>query len=111
MTDHLLLPAEAAEQLRISQRQLRDLTDDGLLRWINVGRGSKRATRRYTQEDIDEFKKRQAQTSCPSTSAPARKPTPTISSSGAVDFLAILAKRKSEKQKPSKSGSGRQPRP
>ncbi|MCB5203263.1 helix-turn-helix domain-containing protein [Neorhizobium sp. T786] len=108
MSEHdLLTPAEAAGQLRISERQLRDLTDDGLLRWINVGRGKKRAARRYAQQDIDEFKEKQAKTICRSTNVAVKKPTRTISSSGTVDFLAILAQRKSETQKASKTTSGR----
>ncbi len=108
MSDLLTLK-EAADQLRISERQLRDLTDDGLVRWINVGRGSKRPSRRYTQEDLDEFKQRRSQ-QCPSTSAPVKRPTRMTSSSGAVDFLAILAQRKNEMQKHSKTGNGRSPR-
>jgi DNA-binding transcriptional MerR regulator len=44
----LLTPA-----LGISSRQLRDLTDDGLLPFINVGRRKKRPARRYEPADIE----------------------------------------------------------
>lgn len=108
MSEALLTTAEVAKQLRISPRHLRDLTNDGLLRRINVGRGKNRSVARYTQEDIDEFKRKRATSSFLSTSAPAGKPTPTTSSSGAVDFLAILAQRKNETRKTSKISSGKQ---
>ncbi|NTG98893.1 helix-turn-helix domain-containing protein [Agrobacterium rhizogenes] len=109
MAGPLLTPEEAANRLSISQRQLRDLTDEGLLRWINIGLGKKRPTRRYTDEDVDAFIEERSQR-CRSTRETAKRPTRMTSSSGAVDFLAILAKRQSEQQKPSKTDNGKSPR-
>lgn len=51
----LMTPTEASKYLAISIRQLRDLTDEGQIRWVNIGIGTKRATRRYTQAALDEF--------------------------------------------------------
>lgn len=52
----LLTPREAAESLGISDRQLRDLTDDGKIPFINVGRGATRPARRYETADVEAFK-------------------------------------------------------
>ncbi|NTG49009.1 helix-turn-helix domain-containing protein [Agrobacterium rhizogenes] len=105
----LMTPDEAARHLSVSIRQLRDLTDDGLLRWINIGLGKKRATRRYTIEDLNEFIAERSQ-KCRSTKDPVKKPIPTTSSYAVVDFRAIRAQRKSERQSVSKTSSEPTPR-
>lgn len=51
---NLLTPQEAAERLAISTRQLRDLTQDGCIRFVNIGRGA-RLTRRYDPDDLAAF--------------------------------------------------------
>jgi len=99
----LMTPAQARAELGISDTQLRDLTDDGEIPFINVGRGSKRATRRYDPSDIEAFKAARRRVECRSISDPVPAPTPTISSSGAVDLAEIRARRKSEKLKSTKS--------
>ncbi|MBA8843981.1 hypothetical protein FHW02_002033 [Ochrobactrum sp. RH1CCR137] len=54
----LLTPEQAASELAISTRQLRDLTVSGEIRYINIGNGSARETRRYEPADIEDFKNR-----------------------------------------------------
>lgn len=50
----LLTPKEAAGLLAISDRQLRDLANQGHIAFVNVGRGN-RPTRRYDPVDIEAF--------------------------------------------------------
>lgn len=56
MIDRLLTPKAAAALLAISTRQLRDLTIDGQIPFVDVGRGTKRPSRRYDPADIEAFK-------------------------------------------------------
>ncbi|MDW9762195.1 helix-turn-helix domain-containing protein [Sinorhizobium meliloti] len=97
MTTSLLTPEQAADRLGISVRQLRDLTDEGLLRWINIGLGEKRPTRRYTEADLQEFIMERSR-KCRSTNEKARTPTRTTSSFVVSDFLAIREKLRSERR-------------
>ncbi|QEE20384.1 helix-turn-helix domain-containing protein [Youhaiella tibetensis] len=87
----LLTPAEAADALGISNRQLRDLTADGTIPFINVGRGASRMSRRYEPDDIEAFKASRRQVECRSISAPAPKRIRTTSSSMVTDLAAIRA--------------------
>src|SRR5690606_23530463 len=89
----LLTPKEVQAELGISDSQLRSLTDDGLIPFINIGLGEKRATRRYDPADIVAFVIARKETKCRSTSVPAPAPIPTISRSGAVDLAEIREKR------------------
>lgn len=50
----LLTPEAAARFLAVSTRHLRDLTRDGVLPYVNVGR-HERETRRYLREDLEAF--------------------------------------------------------
>ncbi len=106
MSTSLLTPKDAAARLAISVQQLKDLTDDGLLRWVNIGRGNKRPTRRYTEVDLDEFIERRS-TRCQSIKKQVAKPIRMTSSYAAVDLQAIRAKRQSEKQSSTKTNNGR----
>ncbi len=58
----LLTPEQAASELAISTRQLRDLTVSGEIRYINISNGSARETRRYDPADIEDFKTRRKST-------------------------------------------------
>ena len=51
----LLTPQQAAKLLAISVKQLRDLSHEGLISFVNIGLGTKRPTRRYLPQDIDDF--------------------------------------------------------
>ncbi|ASR12116.1 hypothetical protein CHY08_34215 (plasmid) [Rhizobium leguminosarum bv. viciae] len=106
----LLTPERAAEELGISGRQLRDLTADGKIPFIDVGRGG-RPARRYDPTDIEAFKAERRTISCPSSSAPAPRRTATTSGLKVFDIQAILAARTKEKQSASKRSSGKGPRP
>ncbi|MAU19183.1 MAG: DNA-binding protein [Martelella sp.] len=104
MSEGLLTADQAASYLNISKKQLAHLTQAGSLRWINIGLGEKRPTRRYTRADLDEFidaRRRE----CQSTSDQARRHTLTTSSSGVVDFRGKLAQLRSGKQSASKTKS------
>lgn len=47
---------EAARELCISEKQLRSLTCAGRIRYVNVGLGEKRETRRYDPADLEDFR-------------------------------------------------------
>ncbi|MCV0379031.1 MAG: helix-turn-helix domain-containing protein [Nitratireductor sp.] len=100
----LMTPAEAAAQLGISSRQLRDLTTDGEIPFVNIGRGE-RATRRYDPIDIAAFIMARKKTACPSISAPAHRSTATTSAVVGIDFQARRTARRNAKLKSSKTGS------
>ncbi|MEP2977999.1 MAG: helix-turn-helix domain-containing protein [Lentilitoribacter sp.] len=91
----LLKPKEAAAILSISTRQLTDLVNDGKIKFINIGRGDIRPTRRFEQSDLDEYKE---QNKCLSTKERVKKPTRMTSGAIQYDIQAIRAKRQKEKQ-------------
>lgn len=84
-TPALMTPEEAAAALGISGRQLRDLTADGAIPYIDIGRG-KREARRYEPSDIEAFKSERRKTACPSISVPAQRRTATTSASKVYDI-------------------------
>lgn len=98
----LLSPEQAARELCISEKQLRSLTCAGRIRYVNVGLGEKRETRRYDPADIQEFREARK---CLSSSAPANRNTRTTSVIDASDFQARLDARQSAKLKKSKTQS------
>lgn len=104
----LLTPEAAARRLAISEKQLRSLAADGSIRYVNIGRGDKRETRRYDPADIEAFVEGRR---CQSSSAPARTSTRSISDIGLIDFQARRAARqsatRSASKKPSASASKR----
>lgn len=51
----LLTPAEVAQQLQISVKQLRALVRAGKIRYVNTGLGLSRETRRFHPDDIAAF--------------------------------------------------------
>jgi hypothetical protein len=104
----LLTPAQAAAELAISTRQLRDLSLDGDIPFINVGRGD-RPARRYEMSDLEAFKAERRTISCRSSSAPAPKRTATTSAPKVFDIQAILAARQSEKLKDPKKSKAKKP--
>lgn len=95
-TTTLLTPCDAAGLLGISKRQLTDLVNDGAIKFINVGRGEKRITRRFDVDDLEEYKDRNR---CRSIKDPARKPTPTTSSAGEIVSLETVAALRKGKRK------------
>jgi hypothetical protein len=55
-SEALLSPQDAARSLCISEKQLRALTCAGRIRYVNIGLGEKRETRRYDPADLEDFK-------------------------------------------------------
>lgn len=51
----LLSPAEAAKILAITVQHLHSLATHGEIRYVNVGTGAKRETRRYRAQDLQAF--------------------------------------------------------
>ncbi|WP_430251262.1 helix-turn-helix domain-containing protein [Neorhizobium sp. DAR64860/K0K1] len=100
----LLTPKQAAAELAISSRQLRDLSLDGDIAFINVGRGE-RPARRYEMSDLEAFKAERRTISCRSSSVPAQKRTATTSGIKVIDFEATLAAQRSKKLSSKKATS------
>ena len=94
----LLTPRQAASELGISVRQLTELTCDGAIRWIDVGRGAKRPTRRFTKEDIDRFIEARAKISQPAQVEGSRV-RPVTSIYRVIDFGATLENLRSERRR------------
>lgn len=61
----LLTVKQAAEQLGVSIDQVRGFVQDGDLAYINIGRGKKRSTYRFTQADLDDFIERRRKRDVP----------------------------------------------
>jgi hypothetical protein len=101
----LLTPKQAASELAISDKQLRVLTLAGEIRYINIGQGDKRETRRYMAEDLSDFIERRGNMKSPSTSLGGRNRPPVFF----IDASAYQARRderrlrKAEKEKKSKA--------
>jgi len=90
----LMTPAAAARLLCISEKHLRALTVAGEIRYINVGLGTKRETRRYDPQDLAAFQ--EARTTTSAKSPAIRPPRSYIDVS---DFQARLDARKNAKLK------------
>jgi hypothetical protein len=106
----LMKPAEAARQLAISEKQLRELSTLGKIRYVNIGNGDKRETRRYAQQDLESFIEARSKQECRSTGAPARRSTRSTSGVVVHDFQALRAARAAERRKNTKKASATAPR-
>lgn len=91
----LLTPGQAARRLGISIHQLRSLTNEGLIRWVNVGIGKKRPTRRYTEIDLSAFI--EARSSICRPSGPPTAPPPLTSPHRMASFGRTSARHRSGK--------------
>ncbi|MBE0563981.1 MAG: helix-turn-helix domain-containing protein [Ochrobactrum anthropi] len=94
----LLTMKQAAEALAISVRHLINLSEDGEIPYVNVGRGT-RKIRRYDPADIETFKNQRK-----TPTANERQPTPSSrtrrsSPRAIVDFRALLEESRSRKRK------------
>jgi excisionase family DNA binding protein len=105
----LLTPAQVAEELCISDRQLRKLTAKGDMPFIDIGTG-KRSAPRFDPSDVQAFKAERRRISSPSSKDPARKRTAMTSGTRAPDIQELLLQRQSQKPSPSKRPSARRPR-
>ena len=95
-SDALLTITDVADRLRISTKQVRKLVDDGLLRYINIGRGSKHRAMRFTPADVEacitQLAKRNVP-SCLSTRSKSRRTTTWTSSGEVIGFTARRSAR------------------
>jgi hypothetical protein len=113
--DNLLTLKETATKLTMTTEQVMGFVDDGLLIYINVGRGKIRPRYRFSPDDIEDFEKarrtRKEPKSCLSTDRRNQhRITGSISSSTAVGFTAQRAARLAAKQKNLKPRNGTEPR-
>lgn len=108
MSRALLSPSQAARELCISEKQLRSLTCAGAIRYINIGLGAKRETRRYDPADLEAFREARA---CLSSNVPANLNIRMTSAFEAIDFQAALDARRAGRQKPTRKASGTAPKP
>ena len=101
MSTQLRSPQSAAERLGVSVKTLNGYVRDGELRYINVGRGTKKLRRKFTDEDLEELIQRRAQRDvpCQSTSTRTARSTTTISNSRVIGFTALRDARANERLK------------
>lgn len=105
----LLTPAQVAEELCISDRQLRKLTAKGDMPFIDIGTG-KRPAPRFDPSDVQAFKAERRRISSPFSKDLARKRTVTTSGTRVPDIQELLLQRPNPKPSPSKRPSARRPR-
>src|SRR5947207_2082579 len=97
---NLMTSIQAAAYLNVTPEQLSKFVRDGELKFVNLGRGSKRPRYRFTKEDLDAFilsRTKQEQPQC-QFSAP-RNPGKSIamtSGSKVIGFLDRRAARQNE---------------
>ena len=98
----LLPPSQAADRLNVTVEQLFAFVRDGELRYVNVGRGSKRPRYAFTDADIQELidKRKTREVPCPCTSPKSpRRISGTTSRSLVVGFTARRAQQLAAKRK------------
>ncbi|MFG1238045.1 helix-turn-helix domain-containing protein [Xanthobacter autotrophicus DSM 597] len=104
----LLTMEEAAEQLGIGIKTLREHVRHGEMPFISMGRGEKRKRRMFDPADLQAFvAARREREPCPSIEPKTARCTTTISNIEVYDFTALQAARAAEKQSASKNRSGR----
>ncbi|QBP23787.1 DNA-binding protein [Bradyrhizobium diazoefficiens] len=111
MSPHLRSPQSAAERLGVSVKTLNGYVRDGELRYINVGRGSKKQRRKFTDEDLDELIERRARRDvpCQSISTKTARSTISTSSTKVFAFTALRDARAGARPKPSSASSATEP--
>jgi excisionase family DNA binding protein len=99
--DGLRTPAEAARKLRCSVKTLRGHVASGALRYIQIGHGTRRPRRRFTDADLDEFVANQTRkdSPCPSTRTEtvARRISTSTSKCEDIGFMARRNARRAAK--------------
>jgi hypothetical protein len=100
----LLNLKQVAERLGCSEEQARGLVEDGDLPFINIGRGKKRPTMRFSDEDIQTLieRRRRTRTPCLSTSPRNHRSISMTSRPEVIGFMAQRNARLAERQKNSK---------
>src|SRR5215471_14545093 len=101
--DGLRTLAEAARKLRCSVKTLRAHVAAGDLRYVIIGKGTKRPRIRFTAADLDEFIANQTRKDvpCPSTKTEtvARRTSISISKSKVIGFMEARSRRRDAKPK------------
>ena len=93
---------EAAKRLNTSPEHVKGLVEDGRLRFVNVGRGAKRARYRFTDGDLNDFietNRKREELRCQFSRLRGAHTTNSISNSGVIGFTAQRNARLAEKQK------------
>ena len=91
---NLYTPKEAATRLRCSLKTLSAHVRSGALRYVQIGRGTKRPRRMYADPDLAEFIERQTRKEVPwSTNRPARRTSISTSGGEVVGFTALQSER------------------
>src|SRR6266702_3328201 len=91
--DGLRTPTEAAARLQISAKQLRAFVRSGELRYVNVGRGSKKPRIRFTDADLTEFIAARTRRNNPPCSSTSRRTRPTTNMSSNGEVIGFTARR------------------
>ncbi len=94
--DALLTIQDVAARFQTSKKQVRKLVDDGVLRGINLGRGSKHRHLRFHPTDVEECLQRRTKRnapSCLSTRSKSRRTTTWTSSGEVIGFTARRSAR------------------
>ena len=97
----LLTPRQAAARLNCSQKTLTSHVKDGNLRYVNIGLGSKKPRRMFTDADISDFITRRTQRDAPCqfSNLKARRSTTSIFKSSGRGFMALRAAKADAKRK------------
>jgi hypothetical protein len=98
----LRTPREAAARLRCSLKTLNAHVESGALRYVLVGRGTRRQHRMFTDADLDAFIASQTRVAAPPCSTKSRTPL-TGTSTSSCDVIAFTARprrRPDGKRKP-----------
>ena len=111
MSTPLRSPKETAAILGVSTKTVDGYVRDGELRYINVGRGTKKQRRMFTDEDIDDFIQGRGKRDvpCQSTSTKTARSITSTSGSRVLAFTALRDARANEKLKRSNATNGTGP--
>jgi hypothetical protein len=94
---------EAADRLRISVKTLLGHVRDGSLRYVNVGRGTKRVRYAFTDADLAEFEQAHARrnggATCQSTSRANHRSTSSTFDAEVIAFTELQRRRHDAKPK------------
>lgn len=94
----LLTVKQAAEALAISVRHLINLSEDGEIPFVNVGRGT-RKIRRYDPADIEAFTSQRKTFGVAEQQPASSRRVPRSSPLTIVDFRAVLEKRRANRKR------------
>ena len=94
----LMTPQDAARFLSISTKHLRNLTNAGEIRYVDIGNGTERGRLRYSLEDLQAFIDARARREEPASTAAGRRGT-----KGSYIALIDFQSRRDARAKPKRS--------